>query len=190
MHVLARELQAKHLATSIISDKGATAAQIQARLEQAGGLARHTGDPASLLRALWYDAGVRRLVLLCDNAETLPAETFQYVSSIRQLCITQPLTLQLVLIGEATVWPGLANQASDALRAATSTSYATLSMRLDEATAYLEHRLVQAGQTLDSVMTPSAVVALCEQAHGNARQLDAPVAAGAYVCLQSRATSV
>ena len=172
LHVLAMDLWTRQLGVAVVAEPGATPKMVQASLEYTGGLTGRDGDPARLLRALWHEAGLKRLVVLCDNSESLPPATFHYLSRLLKSSVTQPITLQLVLIGETGAWPGLEEASLNGLRAAAGSSYTTMSLRQDEARAYLDYRLRQTGQTLDGVMTPAAAAELCEQARGNARRLD------------------
>ncbi len=172
MHVLAMELQARQLPVAVIDEASASSADILARIGQAGGLNGGAPDPENLLRALWDQASIRRLIVLCDNAETLSADAFRTLSLLVQLRLTQPLRLQLVLLGEFGDWQGLAGPDLEDLRQASTSRYITFSLRNSEAAAYLDHRLRYAGQPLQRVMTPSAVAALRDQAHGNPRRLD------------------
>ena len=111
LHVLAMELRARQLRVAIVAGHGGTRAEIQSILEQTAGLPGRGDDADSLLRALWHEAGLKRLILLCDDADTMPAETFAYLSHLLKQCIIQPIALQLVLIGGTGTWPGVAHPA-------------------------------------------------------------------------------
>ena len=173
MHVLAMALEDSNLTPVMIDGAAASPSGVQTLLARAGDLANHEGEPEKLLRALWHESGIRRMVLLCDNADRMGADTFRFLALLLKLRVTQPIALQLVLLGEAGAWPGLDHPDLESLRLASSTSFTTLSLRPEEAAPYLDHRLRSAGQTLGGVMSPAAVSALREQAHGNPRLLDA-----------------
>jgi type II secretory pathway predicted ATPase ExeA len=170
MHLLARELALHKVRAAIAGGAATTPAELQALVAQAGGLDAGAAEPEQMLRALW-GAGVKRLVLLCDDADAISAETFRYLALLLKLRYSQPVRIQVVLLGAAGPWAGLGHPHLDQLRAATE-SYVTLSLRSGEAEAYLDHRLSYAGQPLRRVMTPSAALALQEEAHGNPRLLD------------------
>ncbi len=172
MHVLAMELQAHGVVIVMVDAASPTPAQVHALIGKAAGLSDTAIEPEKLLRALWDEAGVKRLVVLCDNAETLSGNTFRYLALLVQLRFTQPLRLQLLLLGQLGPWPGLADPDLEHLRQASTSRHITFSLRKDEVAAYLDHRLKHAGQPLSHVMKRSAVTELSEQAHCNPKRLD------------------
>ncbi len=114
-----------------------------------------------------------RLVLLFDDAESIPATMFRTLWKLLRACSAGPHRLHLVLIGGPGLWAGLnAPDLADLRKAAISENLIPY-LQEEEAADYLDRKLQLAGQPLARVMTKRAIAELVSQAHGLPAQLDA-----------------
>ena len=118
------------------------------------------------------ECGLKRLVLLVDDADAASAAVFNHIWTLVDHHRDGAAKVQLVLLGDVGSWRGLDPPELDHLRRACAACYFLLPFRDEEAEAYLDHKLSRAGRPLPQVMTRAAVSELIEQSQCVPAQLD------------------
>jgi MSHA biogenesis protein MshM len=112
----------------------------------------------TLLRAA--DAG-RRVVVCCDEAQAMPADTLEALRHLAERGNARRPTLQVVLFGQPELDAKLRRADLRAFASRITAQYRLGALSAQETEAYLAHRLRVAGRVSDAAaLFPSAVAAL------------------------------
>ncbi len=161
---LAAELAAQGVV--VVAVNGAPSpAYVERLMIEAGGIAADILAPGQLHRNLQAAHGPAQLAMLFDDAEALSEAMFRFLGLLIELSHRTGTALSVVLAGQMGAWAGLSHPDLDDMRRATLPSYLMPSLKRDEAIAYLEHLLGQAGRTRGRVMTRKAMTELVDCAH-------------------------
>ncbi len=126
----------------------------------------------------------RRVVLLIDEAESLPAPTLEDLLGLADLQDGAGQLLTLILIGEPALEPNLKRAYAQTLRVATYHRIRLEPLQPQESTAYIQHRLALSTGHEAPVFAPKALRRVARYARGNPGLLN-------YVCNETlRAATV
>ncbi len=130
---------------------------------------------AALMREA--DAG-RRVVLLIDEAESLPPNTLEGLLALADMADGVGRLLTVVLIGEPVLDRYLKRLFSQTLRMDTYRRIHVDPLRRKESLAYVQHRIAQVSTDDEEMFTPGALRRVVRYAQGNPGLLN-------YVCNES-----
>ena len=182
-HALAARLDPSQSRSIQVSSASAAPRTLQRLLGEAAGLHDDKPDPARLLKALQAEYHARRLILIVDGADLLPPASFHYLWQLVELCRLKAIRLHIVLVGDLGAWPGLNAPGLTEMRRASISSHMIPGLTDDEAAAYLDRKLRQAGRSLSDLMPRRAMAVLIEHAGGIPARLKACTeAALAHAC--------
>ncbi len=171
---LADALRAGGLLVARLDGAAHTPTEVHGIIGQAAGIpADDLREPQRLLGSLTAEGKLDRLVVLVDDAQSVPAATFRYLNLLAALFRLAAGRLRLVLFGHRGDWPGLAEPDLERLRTATLARETLQPLYDEEAAAYLGHKLLLAGGSLDRIITGATLAALLEDAGGIPARLDA-----------------
>jgi MSHA biogenesis protein MshM len=142
------------------------------------GLDLVTSDSAKLAHALHrallteHERG-RQVVLVIDEAHTLPVESLEQLVRLSQVrALTGAPLLQMLLVGLPALWRHFPATPLRLFKHHTVTRVTLAPLTYDESLAYIYHRLQQAGAGEGPVFAPEAVRHVARHAHGNPRVLN------------------
>lgn len=139
-----------------------------------------SGELATILRTLRAalrreaEAG-SRVVLLIDEAESLPATTLETILELADLEDGSGKLLTIILIGEPTLEQHLKRVYTQTLRVGTYRRIRLEPLQRQESIAYVQHRVAQVTGDEDPIFTPKALRRVARYAKGNPGLLN-------YVC--------
>jgi general secretion pathway protein A len=113
-----------------------------------------------------------RVVLVIDEAQSLPAETLEFVRLMSNLDAGIAGLFQIVLVGQPELWLTLQKFEFRHLRQRIAIRAEMRRLTSGESREYLRHRLQQAGTALEETFTPAAVKKLLSLGHGAPRRLN------------------
>lgn len=114
----------------------------------------------------------QRLALVIDEAQSLPAETLEFVRLMSNLETGLSGNFQIVLVGQPELWEMLQGSEFRHLRQRIAIRAELQPLSKVEAGEYLRHRLKQAGAGIEQIFTKPAVAALIREGHGAPRRLN------------------
>jgi MSHA biogenesis protein MshM len=137
-----------------------------------------TSDSAKLAHALHrallteHERG-RQVVLVIDEAHTLPVESLEYLVRLSHVrALTGAPLLQMLLVGLPALWRHFSAPPLRLFKHHTVTRVTLAPLTYGESLAYIRHRLQQAGAGEGTVFAPEAVRHVARHAHGNPRVLN------------------
>src|SRR5262245_16000003 len=137
-----------------------------------------TSDSAKLAHALHrallteHERG-RQVVLVIDEAHTLPVESLEYLVRLSHVrALTGAPLLQMLLVGLPALWRHFSAPPLRLFKHHTVTRVTLAPLTYGESLAYIRHRLQQAGAGEGTVFAPEAVRHVAQHAHGNPRVLN------------------
>ena len=116
----------------------------------------------------------RQVVLILDEADTIPRETLERLLWLAHLRAStgKPL-LQIVLAGLPAFWQYGNGALLRSFKKGLATRVMLAPLTYKESLAYIRHRLLQAGAYADTVCTAEAVQKIARYARGNPRIMNA-----------------
>jgi MSHA biogenesis protein MshM len=137
-----------------------------------------TSDSAKLAHTLHrallteHERG-RQVVLVIDEAHTLPVESLEHLVRLSQVrALTGAPLLQMLLVGLPALWRHFLAPPWRLCKHHTVTRVTLAPLTYDESLAYIRHRLQQAGAGEGTVFAPEAMRHVARHAHGNPRVLN------------------
>src|SRR5437867_2266008 len=115
----------------------------------------------------------RQVVLIIDEADTVPRETLERLLWLAHLRTStgKPL-LQIVLAGLPTLWQRGNGALLRSFKKGLATRVTLAPLTYTESVAYIRHRLLQAGAYKDTVCTAAAIQKIARYARGNPRVMN------------------
>ncbi len=114
----------------------------------------------------------RRVVVLVDEAQAMPAESLEALRLLTNLETEKQKLLQIVLFGQPELDERLARPALRQVRQRIAFSYRLEPLGRDELAAYIAHRLVKAGYQGSPLFIPAAVAAVYAASRGVPRLIN------------------
>jgi general secretion pathway protein A len=150
MGVVAPQFHKLGLLTVAVGGIASDAYALQHLIGDAAGLPGVACDkPAeAFVDALSDEAHVRRLVLLCDNADTLSATVFSYFCRLMELFQASKMDIHLVLLGSQDSWVDARNPDLENTFERAPVRYVVFPMSDEESGAYLDYKFRHAGRSL------------------------------------------
>ena len=137
-----------------------------------------TSDSAKLAHTLHrallteHERG-RQVVLVLDEAHTLPVESLEHLVRLSQVrALTGAPLLQMLLVGLPALWRHFLAPPWRLCKHHTVTRVTLAPLTYAESLAYIRHRLQQAGAGEGTVFAPEAMRHVARHAHGNPRVLN------------------
>lgn len=118
-----------------------------------------------------YRAG-KQVVLLIDEAQAMPRETLEAVRLLSNLETAKTKLLQIVLFAQPELDERLQKRELRQLRQRITFAHALRPLGLEDAKAYIGHRLSIAGAHIQMLFEPKALDDLCRAARGIPRLLN------------------
>ena len=115
----------------------------------------------------------RQVVLIIDEADTVPSETLEHLLWLAHLRAStgKPL-LQIVLAGLPAFWQHGNGALLQSFKQGLATRVTLAPLTYTESLAYIRHRLLQVGACADTVFTAEAVGKIARYARGNPRVMN------------------
>jgi type II secretory pathway predicted ATPase ExeA len=115
----------------------------------------------------------RQVVLILDEADTIPSETLEYLLGLahRRASTGKPL-LQIILAGLRAFWQHGNGVLLQSFKKDLATCVTLVPLTYRESLDYIRHRLLQVGTCADSVFTAEAMGEIARYARGNPRILN------------------
>ncbi len=115
----------------------------------------------------------RQVVLIIDEADTVPRETLERLLWLAHLRSStgKPL-LQIVLAGLPILWQRGNGALLQSFKKGLATRVTLAPLTYTESVAYIRHRLLQAGAYKDTVCTAAAIQKIARYARGNPRVMN------------------
>jgi len=118
------------------------------------------------LKLLELNKKGKGVVLIVDESQTIPWESFEALRSFTNLETESRKLIQVVLFGQPELDQMLASERLRQLRQRITFSYTLHSLTLEEISAYVQHRMAIAGHQGKPVFSPRAVKALFKFSRG------------------------
>ena len=134
-------------------------------------------DKASMLSAfhtylLEQYTARRRVVLLIDEAQNLPASTLEELRMLSNLETEKEHLIQMILLGQPDLRAKLRRKGLEQFVQRVSVHYHLRSLDREETAGYIRHRLHVAGGDNPELFTPQAVRRIYEASHGIPRLIN------------------
>jgi type II secretory pathway predicted ATPase ExeA len=113
----------------------------------------------------------KRVVLICDEAHLLDAESLEGVRCLSILGMDQTAPFCLLLLGQPTLRPRLRQGVFTALDQRIAVRYTITGLSPAETTSYIQHHLALAGRS-DTLFSDDAVALIHEVSRGLPRQVN------------------